>query len=121
LKLNPGDAIPEITVRLSAAVHGALPATMPRVSLVRCDQNGNVTGLASVTDNSPSTAAYQTPHDVTLNATTDPGHMPRTATSDPHYVVVLGEAGANSVIGLQIQSVRGTLTGASYRAADEFL
>lgn len=93
-----------ITVQICGAIggHAGLPAAKPSISLYKFSAAPfNAPGtVASVTDAPASIAAYETIHTLTLGAlalTIDAGFRYR--------VRIVGESGANSVIGLAIASV----------------
>jgi len=76
--------------------HGALPATMPAVTLFELDSTsgtGTVNNLGSQSDVSANVAAYETIHDITLTG------LNAVAGDESSYLVRLaGEAGANSLV-----------------------
>lgn len=98
-----------LSVILAGATgHVALPATMPTVQLHRQD-TGSVaapTLVASATDTSATFAAYELAHAVTLTGLSEViAHS-----GNRWYVRVSGETGANSVAGLALLSLEGTVT-----------
>lgn len=100
IRVPHGVTLTAVAVYLDAAGgHGALPATMPSVSVRRCDptQAGvDVSTLGTSTDGSANVAAYEVPHAVTVSGLTEV--VDRTLYG--YAVRVTGETGANSAVGL---------------------
>lgn len=117
IAVPPGDTLINVFVAMNGENgHGALPATMPIARIVRADVEGTLTTLATRTDQSGSTGAYEAPHFILLQSgSLDSGSMPILATDEPLYVIVSGETGANSIAGLEIGSITGNVTARSYR------
>lgn len=84
-------------------LHSALPEQMPQIRLVRYTATGARTVVGTQADTSASTAAYETQHTTTL-ATTE------TAAGRWYVIEICGEYGANSVTGMQLDSVILTYT-----------
>lgn len=124
----PGDIVSQIQVSLkggAGAGHGSsLPASMPRVKLVKVSGAGVRSVIADAVDGSASAAAYDVSHVVTLNDSTDTlgTHlMPFTVTGDPLYVEIHGEHGANAVDStLRLNSIFGQSVSVAVRGAVEF-
>lgn len=123
----PGDIITQIQATLiggAGAGHGgSLPASMPRIKLVKFASGGR-TVIADAVDASASAAAYDAAHLVTLNDTTDTlgTHlMPFTVTGEPLYIEIHGEHGANAVDAtLRLFSLFGASVSSHFRGAVEF-
>lgn len=117
LALPPGDDILGVSVVLhgtigSAGSHGALPALMPQIALISVDSSGTQTTIATVTDSSASTGAYDANHTVVLT----PGSPETVSGSNAYYVLVLGEAGSNSQANsLGIRSIGVSIVARSFR------
>jgi hypothetical protein len=117
LPFLPGDTITSLNVMFDGGP--ALPATKPRISIVKVAIDGTVSSpaLAATVDGSASAAAYDGVHFVSLNAgTATTGAMPITLTSDPHYLVVRGEQGGTDDT-LQILSISGGAVARSFRSS----
>lgn len=119
LAVRPGDTLIDLFVGINPENgHGALPATMPQIQIVRAALDGSLTPLATRADTSASTGTYEPDHFIVLsNASIDSGAMPILANDSPIYVIVQGEAGANSIAGLEVTSLTGNITARSYRNA----
>lgn len=93
-----------IVARLKgAAGHAGLPGTMPALSFDRTPVSTGVRAqVATVSDPSASTAAYQAMHTVTLavSETLNPG-----VDNNIYTVRIAGEAGANALTGLLLTEV----------------
>jgi len=92
-----------------AAGHGALPAGMPRICLVRFGASANA-GLHSTTwvlDTAANVAAYEVEHDITL---TPDQNAVINCEQYQYALLVQNEYGANSAIGLQFRRIVLTLT-----------
>jgi hypothetical protein len=89
----------------AAAAHAGLPATMPALALLRQPADGStVTVVASASDTSANTTAYQAAHQTSL------GVLAHTVlTTGTYYVRYEGETGANSLAGLQLYRITVTL------------
>lgn len=84
-----------------AGSHVGLPAVMPTVSLIqRGDTNSSGTLVATATDGSASTGAYQSGHIVELASLTENLGQGR-----EYSLVITGESSTNALIGLVIKSV----------------
>jgi hypothetical protein len=117
LAIRPGDTLIDLFVGINPENgHGALPAIMPLIRIVRAALDGSLSTLAERVDTSGSTGVYEPDHYIVLsNASIDTGAMPILATLDPIYLIVQGEAGANAITGLEVTSITGNITARSYR------
>lgn len=106
--LVPGQVVQSMGVLIrGAAGHAALPAAMPTMALTRVDLTAAVGGAADPTnatvtgtgDASANTAAYQVNHLITTGGG---GHV--VLANNLYFLRVLGESGANSLLGLKILS-----------------
>ena len=93
----------------AAAGHGALPATMPVLTLLRQDTGSLAapTMVATATDASASVAAYEAPHIISL------GVLAEVLAYDSglrYFLKLAGETGAGSVAGLALTSIIGDCT-----------
>jgi len=88
-----------------AGGHGALPATIPNVSLYR--DVGAAVGVlvATANDPSPAVGAYESAHLITLT-----GFSESVSPNNLYRLIILGEAGANAVVGLQVHSFNTVMT-----------
>lgn len=80
--------------------HGALPATKPRLRLIRASISGGTithNEIAAVNDGSVDVAAYQTNHTIVLSGLSLAVLSP--AQSLWTYLAITGESGANSIAG----------------------
>jgi len=93
IRVPHGNVLSSVTVYISPAVDGNLPATKPLVSVLRRDLNdGTVSTLGSLTDPAASAAAYEQYHGITVSglaSTIDRSRYMYSIRFD-------GEAGANS-------------------------
>lgn len=110
LLLPHGAVLTSVSVRVVAETgHGALPATMPAIHLIRHASPAH-TSLGSASDSSGTPGAYESTHNITisgLSVTVD-------RTLYRYSVRLSGEAGANFVAGLQAFTVSCTYTIGSY-------
>jgi hypothetical protein len=102
LDLPPGVTLTRVTLTVDGdaggvGVHGALPATMPDLSLIITNPNSaGVFTTDTVVDASPDVATYDGPHFIDLVVS-------RFAVEDRrHQVRFRGETGANSQAGLTV-------------------
>lgn len=118
LRVDPGDTIEEIVARVDGGVSGvgvhALLPTLPELTLVETEgftALGLAVDIATEQDTSASTAAYDDPHNITLDNTTSGGALPYVAQPDAHYWVrINGERGANAIANeLAILAIRATI------------
>ena len=102
--LPPSATITEVQMVIEPSLlHGALPAQMPQIRLVRYTASGTRVVVGTQADTSASTAAYEAQHTTTL-ATTE------TAAGRWYVIEICGEYGANSLTGMQLDSVILTYT-----------
>jgi hypothetical protein len=102
--LPPSATITEVQmVTEPSLLHGALPAQMPQIRLVRYTATGSRTVVGTQADTSASTVIYEVQHTTTL-ATAE------TAAARWYVVEICGEYGANSLTGMQLDSVTLTYT-----------
>lgn len=100
----------DLTVRIAGASgHVGLPGTMPTLKLYR--QDGGSTGApvqvgATITDTSATTGAYELVHPLTITGLTE---AMSGDSGNRYYILVTGEAGANSVAGLAITDIVATI------------
>lgn len=103
----PGDVITAVAVELQPATgHGGVPGVQPQLALFSKSGGGAfITSLAATQDNQSTVPFYEAEHAVVLNAgSLISGAMP-TLSTDPVYLQVGGEGGANVVAGLKIFSI----------------
>jgi hypothetical protein len=111
LMLPPLGKLSEVRAIVSgAAGHGALPATMPALSVRRAictlaAADITADSLGSQTDSSATFADYELNHEI---AVTGLNHTISTVSS--YFVRITGEAGANSVSGLKLGKIYCVLT-----------
>lgn len=98
-----------IVVLVDGTGHSALPATLPTVTLqTRVVKGGTVGAWANVaefpvvTDPSTTAAEFDTPHEITTTTTLGLRQSYAMTYSSQYRVVVTGEAGANSAVGLRV-------------------
>ncbi len=100
LILVPGDTLTSVVIRLNGAVfagHGGLLPTKPVYTLISVDSGGSTT-IATSSDAAANAAAYDVPHNTTLDSGTPGSTLPITVSgSDKYYLLVSGESGANAV------------------------
>jgi hypothetical protein len=98
LKAPKGQTITAFEITIDpAGGHGALPATMPVVQLVKTDRSTGVLSIVStVTDSASNVGAYETAHSFGGSGLTE------VATPDTHRygIRLTSETGANAVAGL---------------------
>ena len=89
---------------LGSAGHAGLPATMPRLRLLRQDtgSSGAPTALGDQSDTSASVGAYEVPHSVSIAGLSE---VIAHDGGNRYYVRIDGEAGANSQAALAILDV----------------
>jgi hypothetical protein len=122
LPVNPGDTVFDVFARLdgdpSGAAHGGvLPTAVPTVELYSVDINGVIT-VHATKDDPVLGAAYDSPHNIVLQAGTETtGTMPHLATADPLYVRIRGEFGGSATpASLTLLSISGNIIARTYRA-----
>lgn len=118
IRLQSGDTLNSVTVRVDGAGGGAthvgLPATLPAVEVFRVNSStGAATSIAGpTTDASASLGAYESDHDITLSS------IAETAAGARYFVEIQGESGANAVNdALQLIGVSFGITLNSVRAS----
>lgn len=98
LNVTPGAVVRAFRASVQAQAHGALPASMPTLTLWRVDTStgARVQVGTTATDPSGSTGAYAAYHTISQALGT-----PLTlGANEQLYMVLTGESGANSVVGL---------------------
>lgn len=110
--LPHGQTIATITVRyIGAGGHAGLPGTMPTISLIRVDSSGTGTVCGSIaTDSSGTTGDFQLAHDI--SATSIAHTIDRTLYR--YHVAIVGESGANQLLGAIAISCSATCTVTGY-------
>jgi len=107
-----GSVLASVVASLNPAAHGALPATMPALAVIRMNRTGTAdlllsTGNGWATDSSATAGAYSATHDITFtpnqNATID-----RSLYS--YALLFLNEGGANSELLTALYPFRLTFT-----------
>jgi hypothetical protein len=97
--------------------HGALPAMMPAMSIMRYDVSANtLVGLraAGMTDDtSPDVATYEAIHFLTV--TCDQNNVLVTGTKYNYYAIVCNEGHTNAQAELALRGIKLTMTAAGYR------
>jgi hypothetical protein len=123
LPLMPGDTLTTVRVTLTGqgsggAGHGGnLPAVMPRAQLISVSSLGVATVIKDVADGI-SAGSYDTSHPITLSG----GLLPYTVGTDPLYVRVICESGANAVNNTTLVTmIDGTGVARSFRGQNEIL
>lgn len=96
--LPPGATIVSVTMRLAGSTHGALPATMPTISVIEVEDQTD-TQLATATDASANVAAYDEFHSVEVAVGVEIAPMKY------YYIRVTGEASTNAATGLDLVGV----------------
>lgn len=107
-QLPDGCKLLRVDVYLDPATHTSVPASKPAAVLVEIDPTARtVTNLGSAT--SPATlAAYNAAHQLSI-VMTSPGYTLNKA-SKMYRLVLTGESGANSLLGLQVWGVSAVFT-----------
>jgi hypothetical protein len=104
--LPNGAELSSLVLRWEGAVgHGALPV-LPSIALYRINDDGTETSIASASDTSASTGAYEVAHDITLSAI---GHT-IDLTLYRYMLIVTGETGGNFVANAKAMKLKGTCT-----------
>lgn len=99
-----------ITATLAGASgHGGLPATMPKVTLMRQD-TGSLsapTSVATATDTSGSVGVYEAIHTVSLTGLSE---VLAFDSGSRYYLKIEGEASTNAIAGLALLNLEGEVT-----------
>lgn len=110
LDIPNGATLTSVTVyAIGAPAHVALPAVMPAYSVLVGATDGSSSTLGAAIDASGTTAAFQANHATTLavSAVTD-------RAAKRYFIEYTAESGANSLVGLKINSWTATYTVTKY-------